>query len=384
MNEMKTATVHNPRRRFARWFSICPVRHVLFAVGLLLTTLYFILRENTGVMRAVYGGFISPYYKAMGRLCSLAEFSVGEVLCCAAILALLVYIIFFITKFIGKSGRGRRVYKFLFTLAAAAALIYGLFCWLWGVCYYSNDFSYNSGIIAGEVNTNDLEIVTKWFALLANEYGAQVSRNEAGVFSEDTESIFDKSVTLYEQVQERYTSLRGPALRAKPVYFSKFMSWINFTGFFFSLTGEANLNVDSPSCMLPSTIAHELAHQRGVAAEDEANFVAVLACFENGDPVYCYSAALLGYIHLGNALHAADYDRWLEAYSLLDDDVITDFRYKNAYWASYETKAAEAYEAVYEGFLKSYGEEDGMKSYGKCVDLLVAYYIDEAAAALGE
>lgn len=43
------------------------------------------------------------------------------------------------------------------------------------------------------------------------------------------------------------------------------MSRINYTGFFFPYTAEANVNVDSPLCMLPSTIAHELAHQRGVA-----------------------------------------------------------------------------------------------------------------------
>ena len=36
--------------------------------------------------------------------------------------------------------------------------------------------------------------------------------------------------------------------------------------------------------------------------------------------------------------------------------------------------------AVYEGFLQSYDQKLGMRSYGACVDLLVNYYYDTALA----
>ena len=158
--------------------------------------------------------------------------------------------------------------------------------------------------------------------------------------------------------------------------FSKIMSYLDFTGFFFPFTGEANINTDSPACFIPSTIAHELAHQRGVAAEDEANFVAVLACLENGDPVYCYSACLLAYTHLGNALYSADYDAWYAVYSSLSDGVRNDLAANNAYWAGFKTPVSGISNSVYTGFLHSYGQTLGLRSYGACVDLLVAYYYD--------
>ena len=60
------------------------------------------------------------------------------------------------------------------------------------------------------------------------------------------------------------------------------------------------MNVDCPMALLPATIAHELAHQRGVAGEDEANFVAVAACLADGDPTFVYSGALMAYVYLGN------------------------------------------------------------------------------------
>jgi hypothetical protein len=280
--------------------------------------------------------------------------------------------------FIRGGGRAARCYKTVVSLLTAGALIYAAFCVLWNVCYYGEDFSDRIGLADGPVSTEDLEAVTSWFAGLANEYAAEVPRDGDGLFAASVSSLLDRSRTLYEAIEIEYPALAGPPLRAKPMLFSQFMSEINFTGFFFPFTGEANLNVVSPRCLLPATIAHELSHQRGVAEEDEANFVAVISSLENGDPDYVYSAALLAYIHLGNALYSADYDAWLSVYESLDDGPRADLRSNNAYWEQYETKAAEVSEQVYDSFLQSNGQEEGIKSYGACVDLLVAYYIDTA------
>jgi len=131
--------------------------------------------------------------------------------------------------------------------------------------------------------------------------------------------------------------------------------------------------------MLPSTCAHEIAHQRGIAPEDEANFVAVLACMQSDDIEFKYSAALLAYVHLGNALYSVDRDAHAEVYYTLNDAVHADLEMNSLYWDKYETKTAEVSEAVYTGFLQSHGETLGMRSYGACVDLLVAHYYEEAA-----
>ena len=56
-----------------------------------------------------------------------------------------------------------------------------------------------------------------------------------------------------------------------------------------------------------------------------------------------------------------------------------DLQENNRYWAAFETKMAEVSEQVYETFLRTYGDDRGMQSYGACVDLLVMYYGGEAA-----
>ena len=368
---------------FDAWFRLCPVRHCLALAGGLLIGAYFALRGNAAVMAAVCRGFVRPWHRFFSRLTAPLPFSMAEVLIVLAALAAAAYLVCFAVRLIRRRGeRLRTLYRFFVTLLMAFAVIYGSFCLLWGVYYYGTDFESASGVAGAPASAQQLETVTRWFTDLVNAYGGQVQRNENGEFDEDLEPVFARSATLYDAVEDVFPCLAGDDVPAKPFFFSRGMSYINFTGFFFPFTAEANINTDSPAAFVPSTIAHEIAHQRGVAPEDEANFCAVAACLENGDPVYCYSAALMAYVYLGNALYSADYDAWAENYSRLSDGVRADLRANNAYWAQFETPVNTVSDAVYTGFLKSYGQSDGLQTYGKCVDLLIAYYYDTALEAI--
>ena len=57
---------------------------------------------------------------------------------------------------------------------------------------------------------------------------------------------------------------------------------------------------------------------------------------------------------------------------------MADLRDNNAYWAAYEGAAADVSQSVYDSYLKNYGQENGIQSYGTVVDLLVVYYRDAA------
>ena len=381
-NEYMNESTQKTKPSLSGWFRLCPARHVLSLLGLAVIAAYFALRQNARVMQALTDSLVRPYHRAMSRACSRLPFSVVEALIVLGILLAFVYIIFSVVQLIRCPERGRRIYRFCLTCLTAFALIYGGFCLLWGVYYYSADFEEQSGIRGAPASVEQLTAVTRWFTDLVNQYDAQIARDGDGAFAEDLDAVFARSPQLYGAVENTVPCLSGDALAAKPVFFSRCMSYINFTGFFSPFTGEANINVDSPACLVASTIAHEQAHQRGVAEEDEANFVAVLASLENGDPVYCYSSCLLAYIHLGNALYAADYDAWLENYSRLADGPRRDLADNNAYWKQFETPVSQVSDQVYTGFLQSYGQTLGLKTYGKCVDLLIAYYYETALEAL--
>ena len=85
----------------------------------------------------------------------------------------------------------------------------------------------------------------------------------------------------------------------------------------------------------------------------------------------------MAYIYLGNALHKADYEVWYALYERICPEARLDLNAHNAYWAQFDTPVQEASNKIYEAFLETYGDDRGMQSYGACVDLLVAYYIDK-------
>ncbi len=177
----------------------------------------------------------------------------------------------------------------------------------------------------------------------------------------------------HEQISQALSLIRSRTSQGK-INSSTVISYLNFTGFYFPFTAEANINVECPSALIPATIAHEMAHQRGVASEREANFAAIVASVTSGKPEYEYSGWLLGYIYLSNELYARDYDRFEEVYYSLSKGVTADMKVNNEYWARHETKISDISDKAYDNFLKDNGQNTGIQSYDEVVNLLLAYY----------
>lgn len=353
---------------------LCPARHAVLLISLAWLAAYFLLRENRAVMNFLCKALVRPWHAFAGRLFSAVPFSVTEWVILSLAALGVVLLVLLIVRLIRR--RWAKAYRTGMTILSVSAAMFALFCLWWGVLYYSDSFIEQAGLERRDISVQELETVTRYFAEQASSAGEHVERGEDGVFAVNKDAIFRRSPDIHGGAEQIFPCLAAPAVRAKPVLLSRLLSYIRYTGFFFPYTAEANLNADSPACLLPSTIAHELAHLRGVAREDEANFCAVVACLESGDEDYRYSGALLAYIYLGNALYSADYDAWREVYSTLSENVRADLRANNVYWAQFETPAADVSEKVYESFLQTYGDDRGMQSYGACVDLLTVYYLD--------
>ena len=216
--------------------------------------------------------------------------------------------------------------------------------------------------------------MTEYFARQLAGCAGQVRRDENGLFAESRADIFAHSMEVFDGIYEEFPCLVMEDHVPKGVRFSKALSAMDFTGFYFPFTGEANLNIDSPACYLPSTIAHEMAHQRGIASEQECNFIAIAASTTAQSPAYRYSGWLMGFTYLSNALYRADQEAWKQVRVLLPDAVVADLRDNSAYWAEFEGPVNDAAQKVYDSFLKSSGESRGTQSYGTVVDMLMAYY----------
>ena len=308
------------------------------------------------------------------RLWYLLPFSVVEWMYVAFILIVIVWLVALFHRIRTRPDKSHTAYGGLLGLACLCLSVWGFYCVFWGVNYYADGFQVKSGVYAQPVAVEELERVTLDFAAKLTEAADDVARDENGVFAVPREEIFAESTEIYGNISQEFLFLAREDRVPKKMFFSRLFSAMNFTGFYTPFTGESNLNVDSPACLLPANIAHELAHQRGIASEQECNFLAITAATSSDSPAYQYSGYLMGYIHLGNALYRADKEKWEQVYTSLPETVIADLRYHSAYWDQFEGLTADVSKKIYDTTLKGYGQTDGIQSYGTVVDLLVAYY----------
>ena len=352
--------------------------HIWLGADLAVLGLYLALRHDRGLMNGFADRITTPLKGALGRLCALTSLSVMELLYVLAGAAALVYVVGSVIAVVKARGRrGQRAYGALLLAADVCLTVYALFCLMWGVNYWTDSFQDRSGITAQPVAAEDLEAVTAYFAQQLADTADSVPRDENGVYAVPKEQILAESRLVYGGVTEQFPFLDFRDTGVKAVGCSRFMSIMGFTGVYFACIGESNVNVDSPACLLPSTVAHELAHQRGIAWEQECNFLGVLASVTSGMPDYVYSGWLLGFIHLGNALYETDPEAYWAIRNALPETVSADLRDNNAYWDQFRDNMVEKVsDTVYDAALKSYGDANGMKSYSMVVELLVAYYKD--------
>ena len=342
---------------------------------------YFLCRGNRPWMNALADRVTTPLKTALGRLCYAVEFSVMEALYTLAGVLAIAYVIWSIAAILRAKGRrGSRTCSAVLGAVNIALSIYAGFCLLWGINYWTDSFQERSGIWAEPVAAEDLEAVTRYFVEELTEAADDVPRDEAGRYAVPWQESLERAAAVYDPLERELPLLAFDDPGAKPMKFSRLMSRMDFTGVYCPWTGESNINVDAPECLIPSTVAHELAHQRGIASEQECNFLAILASVTSGQADYVYSGWLMGYIYLGNAFYRVDPDAYWELRDALPESVKADLAENNAYWEQFrDTVVQKASTSFYDGALKLYGDERGMQSYGTVVDLLVAYYGDRVS-----
>ena len=348
-------------------------RWLLAVVALL--AVYFALRPVPGLMNWLSRHVIMPWERAVASVCYLFRTSMAEVAYIVLLSVAIFYVANVLRRLVTQPHRGRTLYRFFLTVVCSGLSIYAGFCLLWGVNYYADSFQQQSGIYARSCTVEELEAVTADFARQLAQAADNVQRDENGCFAVSRQEIFAAATSVYAPSYEEFPCLRMKDHTPKAISCSTALSAMDFTGFYFPFTGEANVNVDAPACLLPATIAHEMAHQRMVADESEANFVGIAACVTSDNAVFQYSGYLMGLIHLCNALYPVDPEAWNAiAEQYFTRELATDWNDNNAYWNALSSPVEDAAGQVYDSFLKGNDQQLGLQSYGACVDLLVTYF----------
>ena len=193
-------------------------------------------------------------------------------------------------------------------------------------------------------------------------------------FTEDIYTELSRTRSGYEAMTEEYPFLWTSIGRQKPVQLSYYWSYTGITGMYFPFLAECNVNIEQPDLSIPFTASHESAHSRGIAFENECNFLAYLSCINSEYPEFRYSGYMNAFKFCSNSLYACDKDMWREAYECTTDGMRRDFTAENEYIDSFKGEVQTASAAVNDGFIKAQGVSDGTRSYGRVTDLILAHY----------
>lgn len=321
---------------------------------------------------------------AVGFLPSRVDFSVAEWLVVLFLLFCFGYIGYYVRKVIlGKERRGMIAYRGLAGGAAIFSIMYFWYTVLGGLNYHRYSFTHYIGYSVEQYGEGELEQLCKSLADDLNRVRKQLGE-DIDLFTpgqEDFNYYAKRSVVAIQMLAGQYPVLyRSLYSTPKPVLLSNLMSYAGIVGIFFPFTLESNINVNVPFFILPMTMAHELAHQCGFMREDEANFIAYLACKQLDDPKMLYSGLFLAFDHSISTLERVNPEMASEIMSGLSQKVQRDITQHEQYWTRHESIITNISTTVNDMYLKVNKQTDGVDGYARMVDLLLA----EQRAATGQ
>lgn len=398
-------------------------RWIVYISIALVTVLLNVVAWNSTAFCDAYIAYIFPIWvNTYGRLTGLFPFSVGEWLIVAGVILVLLAVLLgvvlavaglvraVIRAIICARGQAADTCESKHPLRKFAGVFYRFFAWtVLAVCvimtlnctilYHASTFSENYfGEETGDYTFEQFVNVYNYVASECNRLSAEMVRDEEGRIVYDGNAgansrrnqMADEAIACMQKLGETYPQLDGWYPRPKPMMFSDLMCQQYMCGYYFPFSMEANYNDVMYLMNKPATFCHELAHLRGYIFEDEANFIAYLACLESEDPVFQYAGYLSVINYLSNDLYKAYLDEeelFVETVTKtglvapLEQVSLDNIFVEDSEWDRINDKAVvdtETVEEVSDTFtnatLKLNGVSDGMVSYSRVVRLLLQYY----------
>ncbi|MCM1289282.1 MAG: DUF3810 domain-containing protein [Corallococcus sp.] len=338
---------------------------VLGALFLVLGIL-LILKNSQNVCEFFATTFSRAWIFLFGNLFGWLPFSLYELLLICAIIGAVIFIVFAIIHI------AKRKWRSLISLTLAVAI--GIVSFV-NVYTVTASFSYNRKPLPAEIYS---EYTEKDFSFeqavaladnlvqKANAAYAQTKRDEKGniVYPFNFSELSDLLADEYKRLDSDYFSSYTP--KGKRILNKWVMSQMHITGVFFAPFGEANVNGNENNLFLPCTLAHEMAHGKGVMREYQADLVAYYVLLTSGNPYLQYGAfvdVLFSALSLVR-MYPNSTDIYKQLYDKIDRGIFTEIKNYNEFYSQF-TLFDDIGKFFNDLYLKLQGQKDGTDSYVK-------------------
>jgi hypothetical protein len=339
-------------------------RLLLVVVMSALIFLLFQLKNYPESVEQYYSQAIFPFIRAHLQLIfNQIPFSIGDIFYLFLTLFIVVSLIQIIKKgFFQKKGRDavQILLKLVLTLQVSIVVFY-LF---WGLNYFRADAFERLDLTKSDYSSAELIEVGSMLIDSVNYSRMKVSKED---LAQSNDSIFKSSSLAIQNI-----GTSKPI--AKPSLSGPILSYLGTAGYYNPFTGEAQVNMLMPIYLRPFVACHEMAHQNGYGAENEANFIGFLAGINSNNRLLKYSCYYLATQEFMTAIWATDSLAFKTLKSKISPSVLSDLKSENEYWKSYRGATSKLSSIFYDKYLKANNQPDGLRTYNKMIRLSMAYY----------
>jgi hypothetical protein len=329
------------------------------------------IESNPSFIETYYSRGIYPYISSFLRiLFGWIPFSFGDLI----IIFFCLYLLYIIYKLV--STRFTNMVSKILGITSFISIIYFLFYLSWGLNYFREPLDKNLKFKTTPYNNQELLNLTKYLVSKLNESHLAITKSDSisVIVPHSNKDIYLLAKKGYKKLATNNSIFTYKYGIAKNSLISVFQSYNGTSGYLNPFTGEAQVNRLIPKTILPTTTTHEMAHQIGFAAENEANFIGFLAALFNDDPYFKYSAYRMATRYAIFELYKRDKDAFEVVYKSLNKGILIDFKSTSDFWNTYKNPFEPIVKKGYNVYLKSNNQIKGINSYNYVVDLLISYF----------
>lgn len=323
-----------------------------------------------------YPEIIETYYSKnlYPRIASLQEilfgwlsFSIGDLL----YVALGAWSLFLLYKLI-KEYKTNFIPNLL-RITALLSCLYFAFHFLWALNYYRPPL-YQQMKLEAKYSKEELIHTTEKLLAYTNALHADLTLSDSVALTEySKKQLRSMSVNGYSNLTDRiHTNNRLPK-SIKNSSFSLVLSYLGYGGYYNPFTGEAQINAKTPKSIYAVIAAHEQAHQLGYAAENEANFIGILASMNNPDKYIQFTGASYSLRYCLNEVARHDMELYKGFMNSINPGVLAMYTQQQEFWEQYESVIEDISKNIWDKLLKASKQEGGIASYNYMVALIVNY-----------
>ncbi len=297
-------------------------------------------------------------------------FSVGDVF--YALVAL--YIFYNFIKCV--KNLKKNTIPFVIKFLSLAIILEFCFYVFWGFNYARIPLRDTLHLNIKNIKVEDLIALNKALIFKVNKLQFELTQSDSIKVSApyNKNEILIKSSNSYSQLAKKWPIFKNNTPSLKYSMYSLPLSYMGYSGYYNPFTGEAQVNSKIVKPYIPFTACHELAHQIGYAAEQEANFLGYLACIYSKDSFVQYSGYLVALSYSLSNLRKVNKSQYQILVNEINKGVLKNYKENYTFWKAHQNPSTKIFESIYDGFLKANKQAKGIKSYYGIVKLIIAYH----------